>query len=120
MAVVEQGTEVPWGFEVRVGPDREKVWVQPAGELDLAAVSELGEQVRQLIEVGFARLIIDLRALSFIDVAGLRLLLDLAEQASRDSWRLSLIQGGRQPRRIFALTDTPTPAGVLFPDWPGG
>lgn len=83
-------------------PDREVVWVTPVGELDLATTVELDEQVRELLDVRFAQLVIDLRGLSFMDVTGLRLLLCLAEQARRDGWELSLIQGGDQLRRIFA------------------
>jgi anti-sigma B factor antagonist/stage II sporulation protein AA (anti-sigma F factor antagonist) len=91
-------------FSVKVEPAREVVWVAPVGELDLATVPVLRGRVQELIDVGFGRLVIDLRQLSFLDVRGVRLLLCLAEQARRDGLRLSLIQGSDAVRRICALT----------------
>jgi anti-sigma B factor antagonist len=93
-------------FAVGVEPAREVVRVKPVGELDLATVLVLADQVTELLAVGFEQLIIDLRGLSFIDVSGLRLLLSLAHRARSDGWRLSLIQGGEPVRRLFTLTDT--------------
>jgi len=54
------------------------VWVEPIGELDLAMIPDLRDQIEELITAGFLQVIIDLRGLSFIDVAGLRLLLSLS------------------------------------------
>ncbi len=94
------------GFELRVQLDREKVYVKPIGELDLATVSELRKQVEDMIAIGLGHVIIDLRELSFIDATGLTLLLSLTTTARRDGWQLSLIQGPGAVRRIFALTNT--------------
>lgn len=93
-------------FEVRVQPAREVVRIKPVGELDLASVGKLRDQVMELLAVGFERLIIDLRGLSFLDVCGLRLLLCLADQAPGEGWRLSLIPPNKQVGRIFELTGT--------------
>jgi anti-sigma B factor antagonist len=93
-------------FEVRVQPAREVVRIKPVGELDLASVGELRDQVRELLAVGFERLIIDLRGLSFVDVCGLGLLLCLADQARGEGWRLSLIPPNEHVGRIFELTGT--------------
>jgi anti-sigma B factor antagonist len=103
---VELIGEAPATFEVAVEPAREVVRVKPVGELDLATVSVLEDQVRELLAVGFEQLIIDLRGLSFMDVSGLRLLLSLTQCAESEGWRLSLIQGSVPVRRLFALTDT--------------
>jgi anti-sigma B factor antagonist len=94
------------GFEVRVEPAREAVWVEPLGELDLATIPELRGQVEELIAVGFEHVVIDLRGLSFMDVSGLRLLLCLAAEAQSGGWTLSMIQGGVAVRRVFELTGT--------------
>ncbi|HET9105095.1 MAG TPA: STAS domain-containing protein [Solirubrobacteraceae bacterium] len=93
-------------FAVEVWPDRETVCVRPVGELDLATVAELRERVLELVQAGFASVLIDLRRLSFIDVAGLRLLLQLSQRATEDGWRLSLRQGDQRVRRLFELTGT--------------
>ena len=75
--------------------------VQPRGELDMATVETLrttldvaiAETLRAALdgfEIG-ARLVLDLRRLSFIDSTGLRLLLALDERAQRDGFLLTLI-----------------------------
>lgn len=105
MTVLDRPAEAAAWFRVRVQPDREVVYVQPDGELDLATAPELYGQVQELVEVGFAQLVIDLRGLSFMDVTALRLLLCFAEQAHEEGWQLSLIRGSGQIRRICALAD---------------
>jgi anti-anti-sigma factor len=105
-------------FAVRVEPDRETVCVTPSGELDLATVAELREQVEELLAAGFEQLVIDLRGLSFMDASGLRLFLGLANDARRDGWRLSLIQGTHQVRRMFVLTATLNQLPFVLPARP--
>jgi anti-sigma B factor antagonist len=91
-------------FEIRVQPDREVIYVEPVGELDLANAPELRQQIVELLGAGFERVVIDLRRLSFIDLRGVQLLLSLAAEAQRDGWLLSLIQGPVAVHRIFLLT----------------
>jgi anti-anti-sigma factor len=92
--------------EFRVTLEQETVWVLPIGQLDLATVSELDARVQTLTAAGVGHVIIDLRALSFIDSSGVELLTSVATQARCDRWQLSLIQGGPAVRRVFAHTDT--------------
>jgi anti-sigma B factor antagonist len=107
MVVEEHLNELePPAFVVWVEPARDVVRIKLRGILDLASRPQLREQVEELLTVGFEQLTIDLRGLSFIDVAGLRLLLSLAEKAQAEGWRLSLIQGNKRVRRIFELTNT--------------
>ncbi len=75
--------------------------VQPRGELDVATVETLraaldvaiGEALRAAPK-GFepaARLLVDLRGLSFIDSSGLHLLVALDQRAQRDGFQLTLL-----------------------------
>ena len=93
-------------FAVRVYPYREAVHLNVVGELDLASVDTLQAEHERMLARGFRHVVLDLRDLEFIDVAGLRLLLSLSAQATRDGWRLSLIQGPDAVRRLFELTGT--------------
>ena len=73
------------------------------GELDLAAVPVLQERLDDAMR-GKAAVIIDLSRVSFIDSAGLGLLVR-AERQLRDSGvQLVLVRGPRAVRRVFALT----------------
>ena len=74
------------------------------GELDLAATPTLDERVREMLADGSDQVVIDLRQVTFIDLAGVRLLLQLAQDAHDDGWRLSLIQAGAQVRQILTLS----------------
>ena len=75
--------------------------VQPRGELDVATVETLraalgaaiAETLRAALD-GFeraARLLVDLRGLSFIDSTGLHLLVALDQRAQRDGFQLTLL-----------------------------
>ena len=55
--------------------------MQASGELDLAAGPRLRRPADELVAAGFEQLVIDLRAVTFIDVSAVRLLLELAARA---------------------------------------
>ena len=75
--------------------------VQPRGELELATAetlrSTLDAAIAETLSVGLdgmengARLVLDLRGLSFIDSTGLHLLVALDERAQRDGFQLTLL-----------------------------
>ena len=96
----------PTRFEIRMQRDGEVVYVEPAGELDLATSATLRNRVDALMATDAQQVIVDLRRLTFIDCAGVRALLALDGDARRHAARLSLIQGHNPVCRIFALTAT--------------
>ena len=75
--------------------------VRPRGELDIATVetlrTSLDDAIADILRTasdGFgnpARLVLDLRGLSFIDSNGLHLLLALDQRAQRDGFQLTLL-----------------------------
>lgn len=102
-----QASRSPFGqFELEVRPDRNVVRLEPEGELDLATAPLVRREAAELVMAGFARLVIDLRGLEFIDCSGVRLLLELDAAARADGWRLTLIPGRDAVQRVFALTNT--------------
>ena len=73
------------------------------GELDLATVPIVQREMRQA--KGFHDLVvIDLRQVSFMDSAGLQLLLSLQKRMRERGGSLLVVQGSRQVRRLFELT----------------
>jgi anti-anti-sigma factor len=96
----------PESFSVAVVPDRNEVRVVPSGELDLASVDAVDGEVRQLRRSGFDQVVLDLRRLTFMDSSGLRLLLDLRDDAARDGLDLVLVPGPPAVQRVFELTAT--------------
>jgi anti-anti-sigma factor len=72
--------------------------VAPAGEIDLATVDALEAAVEAALAEA-EHIVLDLRAVTFIDSAGLRLVLE----TSREAARLSVVRGPREVQRVFGL-----------------
>ena len=87
-------------FAVETLPDRERVIVAPRGELDIATVGRVAAEIDALVRVGFDDLVLDLRGLVFMDVAGLRLVIG---QAHRSDANVALIDGSPAVARLFDL-----------------
>jgi anti-sigma B factor antagonist len=73
-------------------------------DLDLATVSELREQVEDLIAAGFERLALDLGELTFFDSTGIHLVLELLECSRNDGWQIAVVDGAAPVRRAFDIT----------------
>ena len=70
-------TEATWSPYVT--PDRDRVVVKPHGELDLATVPELAEQVDDLEKVGFKHMVLDLQEVTFIDSTAIHFMIQRAK-----------------------------------------
>ena len=91
-------------FTCRVTPERDHVVVEPRGELDMATVGAVEQELRRLYDSGFRAIVLDLRALTFMDSSGLHLVTRWAQEASRDGFVFELEPGPPQVQRIFELT----------------
>jgi anti-anti-sigma factor len=98
--------QLPLAFRCDVQPDRERVVVRLAGDLDLVEAPAVARTLEELIEGGFHRVVIDLRQLSFIDSTGLRVLLTARDAARGRGTELALIRGPRHVERLLSLTRT--------------
>lgn len=93
-------------FFCDVQPDRDQAVVRLAGELDLNVAADVEATVQSLLEIGFARLVVDLRDLSFLDTSGVHAFVSAHESAQRRDAVLSLIRGPQHVQRVFELTAT--------------
>jgi anti-sigma B factor antagonist len=95
-------------LQIEVKPDLDRMLVCPAGEVDLATADTLESRIVDVLHNGCARVVVDLRAVTFIDSSGIRALLN-AHQRARESGRpISIILGGPAIRRtleIVGVTD---------------
>jgi anti-sigma B factor antagonist len=89
-----------------VEPERDSVRVRLVGELDMTTVPVLRAQIVELRQVGFERVVVDLRGLDFMDSTGLRLFLELAAEARRDGFSIALVPGPPAVQRVFKTTGT--------------
>lgn len=90
-------------FRCDVQPDRETVRVLPVGEIDLDTVGEVAERLRELQEAGFAEVVLDLRGVTFMDSAGLHLVLATDAIARRDGTTFVVIAGPPVVQRLFEV-----------------
>jgi anti-sigma B factor antagonist len=84
---------------------RDVAWVRVTGELDLATVPQL-EQTLGQAQLCARRVVLDLRQLTFMDCAGLHVILDASDHASQAGARLVLVRGPAPVDRVFTLTGT--------------
>jgi anti-anti-sigma factor len=105
---------------VTVEGDRDLRIVRPVGELDISTAGELTTVVERECS-GQADLVVDLSELTFLDCAGLRILLYAHARANSNGCSLRLIPGPTIVSRIFRLTGLDcrfqfiTPAGLERP-----
>jgi anti-anti-sigma factor len=101
----------PPQFDVQVRRSDEKVTVMPIGELDIATAEKLRQMLRRQESRG--RLLqLDLSQLEFIDLVGLRVVLEEQRRARSDGFGLRLTLGTGPARRLFDLIGGPE----QFPD----
>ena len=87
-------------------PDRERVRVVAAGEVDLFTVDLLRAQFEELFAVGWRDVTADLREVRFMDTSGVHALLSADQQARERGARLTLIVGPGPVSRLLELTGT--------------
>lgn len=94
----------PAAFEVLRLPAEDEYRLVVRGELDLATAPWLTDELMAAERDDPSVLTLDLSGLSFMDVAGMRVLLNAARRAKREGWRLVVLNPQPQIRRLFALT----------------
>ncbi len=86
---------------VRVEPDGEELLVRAFGELDLSNVKTLEAELRRAIGGEVPGVVLDLSGVSFIDSAGLRVLLLMSKESLRNGGRLCLLRGSEPVDRAI-------------------
>lgn len=76
------------------------------GELDMQCAPALQQHLEQAIGDGADAALLDLRDLSFMDAAGLHVLLWASDQAQQNGHRMAIVGVGGEPRRVLEITET--------------
>jgi anti-anti-sigma factor len=77
--------------------------VVPTGELDLATVPAVREELR-LARSGAPLLVLDLREVTFMDSSALRLLVEVQREADDDGCSFVAVRGPASVRRVIELS----------------
>jgi anti-anti-sigma factor len=79
------------------------IWVDLAGELDLAACAELARTLRET-QARATLVVLDLRELTFMDTAGAHVIVDAGISARKAARGLIVARGPAQVDMVFTLT----------------
>jgi anti-anti-sigma factor len=101
---MQKFTHPPDEFVCDIRPDRRRVIVRLAGELDLRVGGDAGAAVDELLDAGFRYVVVDLRELSFLDSSGAHILGAAWRSAERQQRAMSLIRGPQNVQRVLQLT----------------
>jgi anti-sigma B factor antagonist len=91
-------------FRVEAHSEDRAVVISVTGELDLASSPALEQQLERLAPTDTALVIVDLRALEFMDSTGLSVLVRADQRAQEHNQRLVLVKGPQQVQRLLTLT----------------
>lgn len=94
------------GFDCRLHLDGKTSCVAPVGELDVATVGIVEENIERAVSDGARRLVLDLGGLTFMASTGLRLVLELVKRRDDGEFELAVVPGPRPVQRVFELTRT--------------
>ena len=84
--------------------DAEGAVLCPTGELDIATLPLLDNALRDLRDVGFTTLVVNLRGVTFIDSQGIQLLLRWTTTAAGSGHAFRLVPGPERVQMVFAMT----------------
>ena len=97
-------------FSLSVRPDRDRVIVSLSGELDCAATPGVRARLDELRDAGWARVVLDVGEMTFVDSAGVHLFLDARERAAREGWEVTVAGACAALDRVAEITGV---AGLL-------
>ena len=76
--------------------------VAPRGELDLFTIDKVETALHHRSEP-CERVVLDLRAVTFLDTSGMRLVVEAVHELDREGLRFAVVRGGPDVQRLFAL-----------------
>ena len=91
-------------FRLDLEPERDAVRVCPHGEVDLATTGAIREKFEEMTALGFRRVALDLRDVTFVDSTGVRLVLELCESSRAGAWEFAILAVPPAVKRVFELT----------------
>jgi anti-anti-sigma factor len=98
-------------FGIQVVNNGAATRIAPAGELDIATAPALEQAIADATAEPGARLVLDLRELTFMDSTGLRTLAQTNARADEDGFTLAIWRGSRQIERVLEISGL----GALLP-----
>jgi anti-sigma B factor antagonist len=92
-------------FTCQVIPGRDHVVLRPLGDLDMATIGEVEQELRQLRKSGFRKMVLDLSGLTFMDSTGLHLVMRWTSESAQDGFAFEVEPGPPAVMRVFELAE---------------
>lgn len=112
-------TDVPFpppeSFHCETRRDGATSLVRPIGELDLDTAPLLEEELTAVRAAGAGRIVLDMRALTFMDSTGLRLMIRWDTAAREEGFEFAIVPGPEVVQRVFRLTGMEAEMTVVPP-----
>ena len=84
--------------------NRDEYVIELAGEFDLSGVARVSEAFASAFDSEARAIVLDLRALEFLDSTGVHTILKAERSASEQNRSLVIVRGPRQVQRIFEIS----------------
>ena len=91
-------------FDLKVTPAGEETHVAVSGELDAYTAPQLRKTLDEVLDGSLSRVVVDLKATSFIDSTGLGVLVGAARKARSQDGELVLDSPVRSVHRVLQIT----------------
>ncbi len=93
-------------FEIEIASVRAGIRLTVRGEIDADSVRRLERARAEVLADPPEWLLIDLRAVGFIDSSGLKFLIETFELSQQGDWSLQLLKPPASAMRVFTITGT--------------
>jgi anti-anti-sigma factor len=93
----------PPSLDIRLLRAAGRVTLMLVGELDMSTTPRLKKYLSTLTQMHEGHIVIDLRRLTFLDSTGVTALVAADGYARRDRWRLTIVNGPPQVRRVLEI-----------------
>ncbi len=91
-------------FDLKVVRNDRTTHIAPSGELDIATSPEFEQAIAEATAEPGAKVVLDLRELTFMDSTGLRALAQTNARAEQDDFDLAIVRGSRQIERVLEIS----------------
>jgi anti-anti-sigma factor len=87
-----------------VRTERDVIRICPLGEVRMETVGRIRAQIETVAGDGATGLVLDLRGATFVDSAGLDLILEVDAASREEGWEFELVGAPARVQRVFDLT----------------
>ena len=94
----------PQGLRIATARDGADVVIRLEGELDMATAPPVRDEFLRALTLTSVGVVIDLRALGFLDSTGIHALVQLHERCTETQRRLKLVLGPGPVRRVLSVS----------------